>query len=377
MTTDEKLKDLKAQIDGSKVKVKEMPLGKLGLENIQGVNYLTISNSDGQKKIFTASTNAIKSLAKMLNIEGLISNLETSIGKEAASRILNVIRAAISKNNKMVRIVLDFAANQIVDVIEKAPEFLGAEQFLKIVESKLDSKSEIINYSVNANGTQITFKSENWGFKIPGKKDEDYHLGMMFSNSPITGTEIMPYFYRLVCTNGMVAGRGIDTFSLKLNGKKENEILEFVTGINKLDENSFNVGAFADRIKFMENTRASLREVKRFKNLALELSNFQNKQEIEKATLNQQLDDFFPTNDIEILYFKKGMDLSNYTSKHLSNIKSEITTWDLLNAATDFSSHDYGFNIKQENVIKIQGQAGEYMAKKTFDTEFLMPQLIK
>ena len=377
-TTNEKLSDFQTKISNSKIFVKDFNLSQLNIESIEGMNYINIKDGNNVTKLFHASIQAVSSLSKMLNIENLFSNLSGSVGKEQASKILQVIKVALSKNNKSVRLILNFETKTVENIIEKAPDYLSNDSFLKLFESKLDANSEIINYGVGQDGTQsVTFKSENWGFKLAGKTDESFNMGMLFENSPVRGTSVMPYFYRLVCTNGMVAGRGIDSMSLTLEGRKEADVLKFIQGVNALNFNSYDASEFGSRVTFMEKTRASLREIKSFKNLIIKKSNISNKDIDEKMVLNSQLEDFFPTNSIEQLYFKKGYDLESLTMKHYANIKSEITAWDLLNNLTDFASHDYGFNVSQSDMIKLQGQAGEYMSKKSFDTEFLMPQLIK
>jgi len=377
-TTNEKLLDFQTKISNSKIFVKDFNLSQLNIESIEGMNYINIKDGNNVTKLFHASIQAVSSLSKMLNIENLFSNLSGSVGKEQASKILQVIKVALSKNNKSVRLILNFETKTVENIIEKAPDYLSNDSFLKLFESKLDANSEIINYGVGQDGTQsVTFKSENWGFKLAGKTDESFNMGMLFENSPVRGTSVMPYFYRLVCTNGMVAERGIDSMSLTLEGRKEADVLKFIQGVNALNFNSYDASEFGNRVTFMEKTRASLREIKSFKNLIIKKSNISNKDIDEKMVLNSQLEDFFPTNSIEQLYFKKGYDLESLTMKHYANIKSEITAWDLLNNLTDFASHDYGFNVSQSDMIKLQGQAGEYMSKKTFDTEFLMPQLIK
>jgi hypothetical protein len=377
-TTNEKLLDFQTKISNSKIFVKDFNLSQLNIESIEGMNYINIKDGNNVTKLFHASIQAVSSLSKMLNIENLFSNLSGSVGKEQASKILQVIKVALSKNNKSVRLILNFETKTVENIIEKAPDYLSNDSFLKLFESKLDANSKIINYGVGQDGTQsVTFKSENWGFKLAGKTDESFNMGMLFENSPVRGTSVMPYFYRLVCTNGMVAGRGIDSMSLTLEGRKEADVLKFIQGVNALNFNSYDASEFGSRVTFMEKTRASLREIKSFKNLIIKKSNISNKDIDEKMVLNSQLEDFFPTNAIEQLYFKKGYDLESLTMKHYANIKSEITAWDLLNNLTDFASHDYGFNVSQSDMIKLQGQAGEYMLKKSFDTEFLMPQLIK
>ncbi len=377
-TTNEKLLDFQTKISNSKIFVKDFNLSQLNIESIEGMNYINIKDGNNVTKLFHASIQAVSSLSKMLNIENLFSNLSGSVGKEQASKILQVIKVALSKNNKSVRLILNFETKTVENIIEKAPDYLSNDSFLKLFESKLDANSEIINYGVGQDGTQsVTFKSENWGFKLAGKTDESFNMGMLFENSPVRGTSVMPYFYRLVCTNGMVAERGIDSMSLTLEGRKEADVLKFIQGVNALNFNSYDASEFGNRVTFMEKTRASLREIKSFKNLIIKKSNISNKDIDEKMVLNSQLEDFFPTNSIEQLYFKKGYDLESLTMKHYANIKSEITAWDLLNNLTDFASHDYGFNVSQSDMIKLQGQAGEYMSKKSFDTEFLMPQLIK
>lgn len=381
MTTENtKLNDFKTQIENSKVRVKEIGLAQIQIEQVSDMNFISIKDANGVSKLFKANSQALQSLAKMLNIEKLIGSLTNSIGKESANKILSVIRIALSKNNKTVRLILNFETKEVVDVIEKAPAFLPANQFLELFESKLDANTEIVNFGVDAQGTQrITMKSSNWGFKLRGKSEEDYHLGMQFLNSPTIGTSVCPYFYRLICTNGMVAEKTIDAFNLQLAGTKNEQILEFVTGLNSLNYNQYDASAFNEKVAQMESLRASYGEILNFKNKIEKSSNIYSKTLEERSVLLNTLESYLPTNTIEQIYMRKGIDLKfgQFTKKHFANIKSEITCWDLLNNLTDFSSHDYGFGIDQSNMIKLQGLAGEYMSKENFDMSYQMPQLIK
>jgi hypothetical protein len=49
-----------------------------------------------------------------------------------------------------------------------------------------------------------------------------------------------------------------------------------------------------------------------------------------------------------------------------------MTTWDLLNSLTDVGSHDYGMGIGEYAKNDLRKQAGLFMFKKEFDTEFVL-----
>lgn len=363
-------------IEKSQIFSKEMPISNLGVEQVGEDSYISlVDSSKGAQKLFRTTPEAVKAIASMIGVDtNLISKLENSMGKEATNKLLFLIKNALKQNDKMVRVVINFQTKTVIDVQEKPMPFLSTENFLNIVESKLTDGTEILNAGVDGNGTaQITIKSDKWGFKLAGKRNEEFHIGMMLSNGITTGTFIAPYFFRLVCKNGMVREGKSDQFTLALKGTKEDYIREFITGVEALNFNSFDPSKFHERVTYMENTRASFAELAKLRKASEGVLNY--KGQDEKATANMLLEEYFPTADIKGLYAKKGITFEDLTHNHHKNIKTKLTCWDLLNNLTDFASHDYGVEIEQANRIYLQKEAGKYMERKAYDTEYLVPQV--
>ncbi len=375
-TTNGQFANFANSIQNSKILSKDMPISNLGVEQIGDESYISLTDSNkGAQKLFRTTPEAVRAIASMIGVDtNLISKLENSMGKEATNKLLFLIKNALKQNDKIVRVVINFQTKTVVDVQEKPMPFLSTENFLNIVESKLTDGTEILNAGVDGNGTaQITIKSDKWGFKLKGKRDEEFHIGMMLSNGITTGTFIAPYFFRLVCSNGMVREGKSDQFSLALKGTKEDYIRDFITGVNALNFNNFDPSAFHDRVRYMENTRASFAELSKLRKASESVLEYQGQEG--KADANLLLEEYFPVAELKALYAKKGIMFEDLTHNHHKNIKTKLTTWDLLNNLTDFASHDYGVEINQANRIFLQKEAGKYMERKAYDTEYLVPQV--
>ena len=363
-------------IQKSQIFAKEMPISSLGVEQVGEDSYISLTDaSKGAQKLFRTTPGAVKAIATMIGVDtNLISKLENSMGKEATNKLLFLIKNALKQNDKMVRVVINFQTKTVIDVQEKPLPFLSTENFLNIVESKLTGDTEILNAGVDSEGTaSITIKSDKWGFKLAGKKNEEFHIGMMLSSGITQGTFIAPYFFRLVCKNGMVREGKSDQFTLALKGTKEDYIREFITGVDALSFDKFDPSKFHERVTYMENTRASFAELSKLRKASEGVMNWAGKDE--QASANMLLEEYFPTSDIKALYAKKGIMFEDLTHNHHKNIKTKLTCWDLLNNLTDFASHDYGVDIKQADRIYLQKEAGKYMERKNYDTEFLVPQV--
>lgn len=375
-SVDQILQGFKSQVDLSaqKIVAKDMPISNLGVEQVDDESYISLMAGRAQK-LFRTTPGAVKAIANMIGVDPkLISALENSMGKEATNKLLFMIKNALKQNNKEVRVVINFQTKTVVDVQEKPLAFLSTKLFMDMVESKLTSDTEIMTVGVDDNGTaKIAIKSPNWGFKLAGKKNEEFQMGMVLSNGLTSGTYVAPYFFRLVCTNGMVRESKSDQFTLSLKGTKEDAIREFMTGIEALNFNNFDPSKFHERVTYMENTRASFGELMKFRKLAEDSVDYQGQEE--KAIAYQLLEDWFPTADMKSLYGKKGIIFEDLTAKHHKNIKTKLTCWDLLNNTTDFASHDYGTQIAPADRIKLQTAAGDFMDKKAYDTEYLVPQI--
>jgi hypothetical protein len=146
------------------------------------------------------------------------------------------------------------------------------------------------------------------------------------------------------------------------------DINKFMSEIKGLSEtNKKFQGVFSDQVKKMNTISASYNEVLKLRELVANKATDKSDSRVEAV-----LDRFFPINEIKSSYKEKGINLDTLTNRHWKNAKTDMTTWELLNAITDVASHDYGMGIGEHAKNDLRKNAGLYMFKKEFDTEFIL-----
>ena len=54
------------------------------------------------------------------------------------------------------------------------------------------------------------------------------------------------------------------------------------------------------------------------------------------------------------------------------NAKTALSVWDVINGVTDFASHNYGYEMKDNSAANLQMQAGSMLCKDSYDTSNLV-----
>lgn len=344
---------------------KKVPLNSLRLLGDSAIIY--------NGHTFGLSDNALKSLYRVLKISAsLIKTLEELKGKKETQAFVKNLQDAMSKAKGIeVTLVLNQKDNMITHIQTSNNPILGLSQFFGIVENVMDTNGlEIKGMSVDElGGVKITTLNKNWGYELPYLKDEVFTTGLTFTNGIGIGTRITPFFNRLVCTNGMIASFDMPG-AISLKGYDEESVksfLERIYGLNGPDQ-STNF-AFGERLKKMIHTDASFAELLAIKSAVVGSS------EVRKSA-HQKIEQFFPVNGFVDDYKRAtNRDLFDFNKDYLRNVNTGISTWDLLNNLTDIASHDYGLGMSASDSMKLQKLAGDFLSKKKFDTEFLMPQI--
>jgi hypothetical protein len=289
-----------------------------------------------------------------------MKTLESSIGEEGANKFLNALKNAIG-SNKSTQVTMLVSPDRVITRMQKAGkiDLISAPTFFDTFERVMNSHDlELKNMSFNkANGNIHieTVKSKDQ-HQVANLKDEVFTTGLSLSRT-IEGIQADPYMHRLICTNGMVTRAFEESFQLRsLEPKMWND---FFQHLERIEKSGFVPTKFNARVEQATKTPASLAELERGANLLLNNSNL-------------------PVGELEF-FFKghrntynrlnaAGIDETKLTTEQKRNVRTGINMWDLINGITDFASHNYGYEKKQNADRHMQLQAGDLLSK-SFDTQ--------
>ena len=317
------------------------------------------------------SSGAFKSLLKTLKISDSFMGKFTDIfGMNSRNQLVKVIKTKMATQKDMkVAIYISPSTRRVVAVTDASKPYISPDFYFDMVENVInDHQLDVGNMSISSDGNiQISTVKSNWGFDIPDLKDEAFHTGVIVTAGPTEDIAIDPYILRLVCENGMVGPRRLEMGPRLMDNSIES-INKFMTDVKGLAEtNQKFQGVFSDQVRKMNSISASYNEVMKLREMVANKVTDKNDARVEAV-----LDRFFPTNEIKADYKQKGYNLDTLTNRHWKNAKTNMTTWDLLNSLTDVGSHDYGMGIGEYAKNDLRKQAGLFMFKKEFDTEFVL-----
>lgn len=298
-------------------------------------------------------------------------DIDKTFGDEARKSIINmckIMRTAGKAPN--VTLVIDPKARQIIRIV-KEDRMLSMESFFETFENLMNTHNlDIKNFAKSEDGgVNISVVSAKSEFQVGNFADEVFHPGMTFKNNIKDGSFIMPFMYRLICTNGMVgqdfgAAQGSDRKSghIQLGGEDFKSMDLFYKHIEHFVNGGFYPEQFKAKIQIAMKTMASLAEVESATNIITNNSN---------AT-DVQIGNFIPIADIRSQYKKLGVDPKFLTAEQMKTSRTNVTIWDVVNGVTDFASHDYGFLSGADDKLRMQVAAGNFLSKSSFDTQNLM-----
>lgn len=317
------------------------------------------------------SSGAFKSLLKTLKISDAFMGKFTDIfGMNSRNQLVKIIKTKMSTAKDMkVAIYISPSTRRVVAVTDASKPYVSTDFYFDMVENVInDHQLDVGNMSISSEGNiQISTIKNSWGFDIPDLKDEAFHTGVIVTAGPTEDIAIDPYILRLICANGMVGPRRLEMGPRLLSNGIE-DINTFMRDIKGLSEtNKKFQGVFSDQVRKMNSISASYSEVMKLRELVSNKVTDKNDARVEAV-----LDRFFPIGDIKNTYKDKGIMLDTLTNRHWKNAKTDMTSWELLNALTDVGSHDYGLGIGEHAKNDLRKNAGLFMFKKEFDTEFIL-----
>ena len=302
------------------------------------------------------SQNGIFQLAELMGVpKAFVVKYQKMFGDAGRNKLLNHIASGLGSRNKNIMLIGSPVTKNIIDVQPSGHKYISTKSFFDVVENTMNDHPDLImsEFFVDKRG-QLRIDTLNPNRPFNFGKDEDFFSGMNYTQSPRFGTQLSQYVMREVCTNGMF---GKDDIKLSL-GYDDDVIKNLYSSINKVAEFNFMPEGFGERIKRASTVNASLSEL-------YKATNFMPSDPI-------TIDRFIPYQHVMQDLKRRGIDVKGLNSQQEKNCRIDCSVWDVINAMTDFASHDYGFKLSGMDSRGIQSDATKLFFKKDFDTENLV-----
>ena len=307
----------------------------------------------GKQKILF-SRDGIFQFAETIGIpKTFINKYSVIFGEEGRNKLINHISTGLG--NKRIMLIGSPITGTVVDVKTSNHKYISAESFMKVVEDTLNDNRDLVvsNFYADEKG-QLRIDTLNPNKPFNFGRDEDFFAGLNFANSPSEGTHLSQYMFRQICTNG-IFGKG----DVKINFGFDDDIMKSIyKNISKVAEHDFVPIGFGSRVKRALNAKASYHELKKA------ISVMPDEPHV--------VDKFIHYNHIMNDLRSRRINVDELNSQQEKNCKLDCSVWDVVNAMTDFGSHDYGHNVSTMDSHKIQREATELFFKKSYDTENLI-----
>lgn len=300
------------------------------------------------------SNNGIKQLAETMGIpSAFIKKYSTIFGDEGTSKLISHIAAGLGSLNKNIMLIGSPVSMTITDVKSADHKYISAVSLMKLIEDTMNENPDlsISNFFVDKFG-QIRLDTLNENKPFNFGRDEDFLAGLNFTQSPTTGTQLSQYMFRQICTNGSFGKSDVNIET----GFDDDVVKGLYSRISKIAKDDFIPIGFGDRLKRAATTNASFHELKAVTD------------NIDKEIV----DKFIPYKSIMYDLNTRRINPADLNTQQQKNCKLNCSVWDVVNALTDYASHDYGFKVSQMESHRIQLDASKVLFKKNFDTENLI-----
>ena len=357
MTTNQKLTMFKEH-----VKANQLIARKFNLHEILIIDKETISIKGS---FLFLEHKAFKDLISILGMtEKTMKVFDQNFGEDRTQAVLELIQRGLSSSGATVVIYAN-PKTKCVDRItpgEKVVKGLSINSYFNALDRLMNENPnfEIKRMISDSDLVQIDLKDPKAEFKVGGKNLETFHPGISFGTSFNQPTFLNNFTERLVCTNGMVHRDTQTAYSLNENFTKE-QWVKFFDHFEEIKKSGYISTVFNEKVETAMNTNASLLEMKTMSSL---LANY----------ANNDSDLWIPYKETKEKFFDIGVNTNVLTDVQLATAKTGVKVWDLINAVTDFASHDYKYNISSRSNLNMQVAAGKLLMKQSYDMQNIVTQ---
>ena len=213
--------------------------------------------------------------------------------------------------------------------------------------------------STRAGLTQFNFVNDQAiGFAQAGP-DEEFKFGFTINTTPTT-TAFELYNHRLVCTNGMrinmgkgqVSGQVDINEGFNLRNLKPGNIEQFLNRIKHLNAQGFVPAGFQETLLRTQATKASFGELETaIATIMNEMPDNENAKDYKRL-----VGSYFPAfaSTVERVS-RAGMDIYQMNDRQKANIRTGMSTWDVINNLTFLGRNNSEFKIGDPEGLKSQG----------------------
>lgn len=304
---------------------------------------------------------AFKDLVRILGLnKKILSNFEEYMNEQAKLALLKAMQNGLANAGK--RTVYLYASEQeksVVRILNKKRPGLSDGAYLDVVERALnDNPNLVINsFAADHRGLHMNLLNESQIIDIQGMSDESFHFGLAIDNDFNKGTVVSPFNERLVCTNGMVTRVNAGAFSMKhFTSEEYNKFFEHMDALRK---NEYVASGFFQNVKKAAATPASMAELEMARSWIA-------------GPAGNDADLWLSTEYANSRYKAAGVDLETVSKEQLATAQSDKSVWDVVNAVTDFASHQHNYNISDFRRNSMKARAGELLFKGEFDMNNIM-----
>jgi hypothetical protein len=308
---------------------------------------------------------AFKKLLGRLRIPSAFAKrFEDGFGQDGLRQLVQMMKQMkLSKKDQTVTLLVDHKEKKISDILPSGYASISNENFISFAEQFIDQYNLDITHmgSDPRGGVTINTVSPNTMLQIPGMKNELFHTGVTFRNTPERGLEVSPFLNRMICTNGMTSTQFDETYGLhQLTDKNINEFNEHML---RLASTGFQPVGMVEQIRKASYTNASIQEVEQALNRVVSS---------DKSINYDYMQRYIPIEKITKAYEMKGVNTAELNAKQRSTANSGLTVWELVNGITNFASNDTKFNINDNIRGNLMVGAGNLLMKREYDMEGLL-----
>jgi hypothetical protein len=341
--TQEKFTAFKAEVLSKRIGRKLVKLNELRLIGDSVIEYAGLP--------FALSSDAFKALLK---ISGITAKTRDKIiekyGDDFADQIVSMLTKIMGESKQDMVMLIDMNKKQVINFTENAKSMISNEAFLGQIEKVLNDSNLTVKDLIakKDGGFVVSTLGDNseWGLKGV-ESTESFKFGLAFDNNPISGTRMMPFNQRLICTNGMM-GTEFNGVHHLCNTKESWD--HYYKKLDILKRDNFRPTEFSPTLKDVMKVNASVDELEAARRIIKA-----------NARINEDnidaLERFVPMLSTKKAYADKGIFFDQMSPAKKKNATTDAGYWELINGLTDFASHDYGFNTrKPDNIQRFAGQ---------------------
>jgi hypothetical protein len=301
------------------------------------------------------SRKALKNIVAIIGLQQSGSNqLSKVAGEELTISILNSLKTVMTGSN--TEVIISVNPDRTITRVTKTGKgssLISAETFFSTFErlaNRHDLNIKSTHFNQDTGAVSISTVATNAEHQVRGFSDEVFHSGLNLSITD-EGIQADPYMHRLICTNGMVTRQFEESY--KINSLSPATWTDFYRHLETIERSGFVPNKFNDAVNQAIKNPASLAELERGMRLLRTHSLIE----------DHDLETFFP--GMRRTYQKlnqAGIITETITDAQKRNVRTAISKWDVINGVTDFASHNYGIEKRENADRHLQVQAGDMLA---------------